>query len=119
MVVLNRQGRLLAALTDRNGPMYGAQPIWSPGGRQLAYPTYTTTGPSLAIVTDTGTAQDFSAPTPDTNFGQCMWSPNSTDVLCQSKEANHYHWLYATPSSETLIPASSPGTPLAWTTPDD
>jgi hypothetical protein len=118
MVVLDRQGHLLAALTDRAGPIYGTQPIWSPGGREIAYPTYTNTGAALAVATETGTVQDLSAPTANTTIGQCVWSPNSTDVLCQSRSANRDRWVYATPTSDSLISAPSPGSPLAWTTAD-
>ena len=118
MVVLNRNGQLLAALTDRDGPIYGTQPIWSPSGRQLAYPTYTDTGAALAIATESGAVQDLSAPSPETTFGHCVWSPDSTYVLCQSRTANRYQWLYSTPTDDSLISAPSPGTPLAWTTTD-
>ncbi len=118
MVILDRRGHLLAALSEHDSPIYGTQPIWSPNGREIAYPTYTNTGAALAIVSETGTVQDLSAPTANTIFGQCVWSPNSIDVLCQSRSENRYRWLYATPTSDSLILAPSPGTPLAWTTAD-
>ncbi len=54
MVILNRQGHLLAALNEHDGPISGTQPIWSPNGRS-GYPTYTNTGAALAIATETGT----------------------------------------------------------------
>lgn len=116
MVVLDRQGQLLAAFTDRDGPMSGTDPVWSPGGRQLAYPSYTITGAALAVATETGSVQDLPAPTASTSFGQCVWSPDSTAVVCGSRAANRYHWLYATATRAALIPVSSPGAPLAWTT---
>ncbi len=86
MVVLNRNGQLLAALTDRDGPIYGTQPIWSPSGRQLAYPTYTDTGAALAIATESGAVQDLSAPSPETTFGHCV-SYSILD-LCPLPEPN-------------------------------
>ena len=54
MVVLNRQGRLLGSFPKRLGPIDGSQIVWSPGGHQLAYPTYTNTGPALAVANRDG-----------------------------------------------------------------
>jgi hypothetical protein len=115
MVVLNRQGRLLASFSDRLGPIYGSQIVWSPGGHQLAYPTHTVTGPALATATETGTVYPVSPPAGDTTFGPCVWSPTSTEVVCQSQTANgNQTWLYATSASPRMTPAPSPGYPLAW-----
>ena len=114
MVVLNRHGDLLAAFPQRLGPIYGSQPVWSPGGHQLAYPTYSKTGTAVAILTETGTVSDLPAPTPDTTFGSCVWSPTSADVVCQSRTAGTTKWLYAIPTSTSLITAASAGDPLAW-----
>jgi hypothetical protein len=115
MVVLNRQGRLLATFSDRLGPIRGSQIVWSPGGHQLAYPTDTVTGPALATATETGAVYPVSPPAGDTTFGPCVWSPTSTEVLCQSQTPKGDHtWLYATSASTKMTPAPSPGYPLAW-----
>ncbi len=118
MVVLNRQGRLLGSFPKRLGPIDGSQIVWSPGGHQLAYPTYTNTGPALAVATETGAVYTVVPPAPDTTFGACVWSPGSTDLVCRSQTAHrHDQWLYATQTTEKLIPARSPGYPLAWISP--
>jgi hypothetical protein len=115
MVILNRQGRLLASFSDLLGPIRGSEVVWSPGGHQLAYPTDTTTGTALATATETGTVFPVSPPSGDTTFGPCVWSPTSTEVLCQSRTANgNSSWLYAISSSPKMIPAPSRGSPLAW-----
>jgi hypothetical protein len=114
MVVLNRQGDVLAAITDQSGPIYHRPLSWSPGGHQLAYPTYTTTGVALAIATETGTIYTLPAPAPNTTFGSCTWSPTSADVVCNSQTANRYQWLYALTITGRLVPAPSTGNPLAW-----
>jgi hypothetical protein len=117
MVVLNRQGRLLGIFPKRLGPIDGSQVVWSPGGHQLAYPTDTNTGPALAVGTETGAVYTVGPPAPDTTFGACVWSPSSTDVLCQTQSAHHHEqWLYATETTEKLVPARSQGYPLAWIT---
>jgi len=118
MVVLNRQGDLLGTFPERIGPTDGSQVVWSPGGHQLAYPTYTGTGAVLAVGTETGAVYTVVPPAPDTTFGDCVWSPDSTDLVCQSQAGHdHHQWLYATETTEKLIPARSPGYPLAWISP--
>jgi hypothetical protein len=111
---LNRQGRLLASFPDRLGPIYGSQIVWSPGGHQLAYPTYTQTGPALATATETGTVFPVAAPSVDVTLGQCVWSPTSTELVCQSQTPTGFEWLYATATSAEMVPAPSRGYPLAW-----
>lgn len=113
MVILTRQGALLAALTNGTGPSPGSQPRWSPGGHQIAYPTSATAGPALTISTETGGAETYPAP-PATTFGPCIWSPASTDVLCQSRSAGQDRWLYAIPAGNRLISTPSFGDPLTW-----
>jgi hypothetical protein len=113
MVILTRQGALLAALTGRAGPRSGSQPRWSPGGHQIAYPTLTTSGAALAIVTETGASEIYPAPTA-TTFGPCIWSPASTDVLCQGRSRGHDHWFYATSTATRLLSTPSFGHPLTW-----
>jgi hypothetical protein len=118
MVVLNRQGRLLGSFPDQLGPIDGSQVVWSPGGHQLAYPTYTDNGPALAVATETGAVYTVASPASNTTFGACVWSPDSTDVVCQGQTARHQaEWLYATQSTQKLIRARSPGYPLAWISP--
>ncbi len=115
MVVLNGQGRLLGTFPKRLGPINGSQVVWSPGGHQLAYPTGRDTGAALAVGTETGAVYTVVPPAPETTFGACVWSPGSTDLVCQSQAANHHgQWLYATQTTRKLIPAGSPGYPLAW-----
>jgi hypothetical protein len=115
MVVLNRQGHLLASFSNRLGPIPGGQIVWSPGGHQLAYPTDTASGAALATATETGTVFPVSPPSGDTTFGPCVWSPTSTEVVCQSETPNgNRQWLYALSTSPELVPARSPGYPLAW-----
>jgi hypothetical protein len=115
MVVLNRQGNLLGIFPKRLGPIYGSQVVWSPGGHQLAYPTDTSTGPALAVGTETGAVYTVVPPAPDTTFDACIWSPSSMDVLCQTQAAHrHDQWLYATETTEKLVPARSAGYPVAW-----
>ena len=114
LVILTRQGDVLATFSDWRGPMYGDHPVWSPGGRELAYPTYTTAGAALGISTETGTFEALAAPTALTAFGPCLWAPSSNDVLCQSRSAQNERWLYATRVTKRLIPAPSRGEPIAW-----
>lgn len=113
MVILARDGTVLAALTDETGPSSGSQPLWSPGGHQIAYPTLTAHGPAMAISTETGAVETYPAPAA-TTFGTCVWSPASTDVLCQSRSAGRDRWLYATPTANHLISTPSFGDPLTW-----
>ena len=114
LVLLNRHGELIAKFAGTAGPIYNSQPVWSPDGRQLAYPTYTNAGAALAISTLTGTTRDFLAP-PSTTFGRCVWSPDSTDVVCQAQSAARaYQWQYATPASSSFVSVESSGDPLAW-----
>lgn len=117
IVILTRQGGLLAALSDQAGPMYATRPSWSPGGHQLAYPTYNKTGIALAIGTETGTFERLPAPPSTNTIGPCIWSPDSTDVLCQSRLARHHRWLYALSNLNHLISGTSPGDPVAWVIP--
>ncbi len=114
LVILTRQGDVLATFSGSRGPMYGAHPVWSPGGREIAYPTYTTTGAALGISTETGTFEALAAPTASTAFGTCLWAPSSNDVLCQSRNAQSERWLYATRVTKRLISVPSRGEPLAW-----
>lgn len=114
MVVLTRQGGVLATFASQFGPIYRSQPVWSPGAHQLAYPTYTNTGAALAIANETGTVEDLPAPSPDTAFGPCVWSPTSVDVVCQGRTAAISQWLYATSNASRLITSHSLGVPLAW-----
>jgi hypothetical protein len=116
MVILDRQGDLLAAVGAQAGPIYRTPPIWSPGGHQVAYPTHTANGIALAITTETGSAEALRTPTRSARLAPCLWSPNSADVLCQSQTPTHHQWLYATPTVDRLIPAPSAGDPLAWIT---
>lgn len=113
MVVMTRDGGLLAAVDDWSGPMYGSRPVWSPGAHQLAFPTYTTAGPALAIGSETGAFGTVPAPV-GTRFGSCVWSLSSTDVVCQARTGGRYQWLYAVPSSNRLLSTSSAGAPVAW-----
>ena len=113
MVVLSRSGGVLAAVDDWSEPMYGTGPVWSPGGHQLAYPTYTTTGPALAIGSETGAIGTVPAPA-GTLFGSCVWSVSSTDVVCQAVTGNRSQWLYAVPTSNRLLSTRSAGMPVAW-----
>jgi hypothetical protein len=115
MVILNRQGALLAALTDKTGPSTRSRPSWSPGGHQIVYPTFTTAGPAVAITSETGATVTYPAPK-ETTFGPCIWSPASADVVCESRSAGHDRWLYVTRSANRLIPTPSFGNPLAWLT---
>ena len=96
--------------------MYGSQPVWSPGGYQITYPTYTPTGAALAITTETGNVDALPAPAAVTAFHGCVWSPNSEDVVCATRSGGRDRWLYALPADRRLIPGSSAGTPLAWIT---
>lgn len=114
LVILTRQGDVLATFSDWRGPMYGAHPVWSPGGREFAYPTYTTAGAALGISTETGTFEALAAPTASTAFGTCLWAPSSNDVLCQSRTARNDQWLYATRTTKRLVQAPSRGEPIAW-----
>lgn len=113
IVILNRQGALLAVLTNGSGLSSGSQPRWSPGGHQIAYPTSTRAGPALTISTETGAPETYPAPS-STTFGSCIWSPASTDVVCQSRIAGRARWLYATPTAGHLISTRSVGEPLTW-----
>ncbi len=94
--------------------MYGSQPAWSPGAHQVAYPTYTVSGPALAIGTETGALGTVPAPA-GTTFGSCVWSVSSTDVVCQSRVGSRYRWLYGVPTADRLLSGPSPGRPVAWT----
>ena len=113
MAVLDRTGGLLAAIDDWRGPMYGARPVWSPGAHQLAYPTYTTSGPAVAVGTETGAFGTVSAP-PESVIGPCVWSVSSTDVMCQARTGNRAEWLYALPTSGRLLASRSAGRPVGW-----
>lgn len=115
MVILDRQGHVLAALADRNGPIYGSTPAWSPNSQRLAYPSYGNSGAILAVSTESGIVGSYSLPGTSITFGRCIWSPNSIDVLCLSTLGGHLHWLYATPTTSALITGPSHGLPLAWT----
>ena len=113
MVILTRQGALLAAMTDQTGPSPGSRPQWSPGGHQITYTASTQAGPAVVISTETGAAETYPAPA-GTTFGACIWSPASTDVLCQSQELGEARWVYATTSATQLVTAPSFGRPLIW-----
>lgn len=113
LVVLNRAGGVLAAIDEWNGPMYGSQPVWSPGAHQIAYPTYTTSGPALAIGTETGAVGTVAAPV-GTVFGRCVWSVSSTDVACQAWVGSRSRWVYGIPTADRLLSSDSPGAPVAW-----
>jgi hypothetical protein len=114
MVILNRDGGLLAALTDWQGPMYGAQPVWSPGGRELVYPTRTPTGAAIAVTTVTGAVEALSAPSGTSGIGSCVWAPSSGGAVCDARRAHHDLWLYTSRSATRLIPESGRGRPIAW-----
>ncbi len=96
--------------------MYGTGPVWSPDGRQLAFPTYTATGAALTIATETGGVETEPGPGAATRIGQCLWSPKSLDVVCGATSGNRVEWLYATPASNRLVRVGAPGEPLAWVT---
>lgn len=115
LLLLTRTGNPITAFAGGVGPTYESQPVWSPDGRQLAYPTHTPTGTSLDIVTLSGTTRELPALTPSSTFGRCVWSPDSADVVCQTQiPAPTYQWQYATPTTSRLLSVRSSGTPLAW-----
>jgi hypothetical protein len=116
MVILDRHGHLLSAIPQASGPVASSQPAWSPSGRLLAYPTYTRTGPALAIQSISGRAKIYEAPNSNTQIGNCVWSPTSVTVVCPADIGTQTAWDFANTTTGRLTSAKSLGYPIVWLT---
>lgn len=114
MVILDRHGHLLSTIPQASGPVASTQPAWSPSGRLLAYPTYTRTGPALAIQSLSGRPQIFEASNPNTQIGNCVWSPTSVTVVCPASIGTQTAWDFANTTTGRLTSVKSLGYPVVW-----
>jgi hypothetical protein len=114
MVILDRHGHLLSVLRQTSGPAASTVPAWSPGGRQVAYPTYTSTGPALAIKFPGGQPRIYRAANPDTQIGNCVWSPTVITVVCLARTGTQTAWDFANTTTGTLNSVKSLGYPIVW-----
>jgi hypothetical protein len=116
IVILDRHGRLLSAIPQASGPVASTQPAWSPSGRLLAYPTYTRTGPALAIQSLSGRPRIYEAPNSNTQIGNCVWSPTSITVVCPVSIGSQTAWDFADTTTGRLTSGKSLGYPIVWLT---
>lgn len=114
VVILQRSGRLVLAELQRQGPIDGGQAMWSPNGDYLAYSTYTSSGPALAVVSLNGQVQTFPAPNPQSQFQYCVWAPSSTVTLCRVETATLAEWSFAIVGTGKLTIVAAAGYPWAW-----
>jgi hypothetical protein len=116
MVILDRHGHLLSAIPQASGPVASTQPAWSPSGRLLAYPTYTPTGPALAIQSLSGRPRIYEASNSNTQIGNCVWSPTSVTVVCPAGIGTQTAWDFASTTTGRLTSVKSLGFPIVWLT---
>ncbi len=119
MVILDRHGHLLSAIPQASGPQASGpaastQPAWSPSGRLLAYPTYTSTGPALAIQSLSLRPKIYQASNPNTQIGNCVWSPTGITVVCLARTGTQTTWDFANTTTGTLNSVKSLGYPIVW-----
>ena len=114
MVVLNRNGDVLAAVPQDIGPADNAQPAWSPNGQLLAYPTYTGAGPDLAIQSSSAQTATYPLASRNTQIGHCIWSPTATTVICPAQTGTRAAWEFTDLSNGHMDSIPSLGYPLAW-----
>jgi hypothetical protein len=114
MVILQRSGHLVLTEPERVGPIDGSQVMWSPNGDDLAYPTYTNSGPAWAVASLDGQLRTFPAPSPQSEFQYCAWAPSSTAILCRIQTGTRAEWGFAIIGQETLVTEAAADYPRAW-----
>ena len=117
IVMLNRTGRVIGTVLTPFGVQ--GNPVWSPSGTSLAYPSTGNDGPGLFIWTggDQAAARPFPPSAADAGFSSCVWSADGKSVLCETGVPGQYHWVVAGASGGALaVPAQAPGRPLVWVT---
>ncbi len=124
VVVLSRSGRVLGSVLPAFGPVIGGRVTWSPTGRSLAFPNTSIGGPEL--ITWAVGAQPVSNPFPGASygFGQCLWSPDESAILCPAfgqnaqpssgSEVQPQKWVIASAAGGPMAMVAARGAPLAW-----
>ena len=117
MVILDRHGQLLSARSQAAGPVASSHPAWSPNGRLLAYPTYASTGPALAIQSLEAQPGIYQVSNPNTQLGNCVWAPTDVTVVCLARAGVQTAWDFANTATRTLSTGKSLGFPIVWLPP--
>ena len=115
MGILTRSGRAVARLPARagGGPALGA-PVWSPSGKSLAYLSTSSGGAPQLSVWSAGRRPLVSSQLPASagRYGECVWAPDSTSVLCPA--AGGSEWVITPAAGGKPAVAAGPGLPVAW-----
>jgi hypothetical protein len=117
LVVLDRTGRVLAAIPPSQGPVQNSTPAWSPDGEALAYYMFGERGAEIGVWHLGGHVDARPAPDPGDSFLTCLWSPGGSDILCPASQGatdESSLWLIGAARGGPLVQVPAPGLPEAW-----
>jgi hypothetical protein len=115
LVILTRSGRTAARLPARAGAVLPpGSPAWSPSGKSLAFLGTTSGGSAQLSVWSAGRRPPGSSPLPASagRYGQCVWAPDATSVLCPASGGSQ--WVIAPAGGGQPAVVPGPGMPVAW-----
>jgi hypothetical protein len=117
LVVVDRTGRVLAAVPPSQGPVQNSTPAWSPDGESLAYYMFGPRGAEIGVWHVAGPVHARPAPDPGDSFLTCLWSPDGSDILCPASQGptdESSLWLLGAARGGPLVQVPAPGLPEVW-----
>ena len=117
LVVLNRNGGVLATAPPSSGPVQNSEPAWSPNGESLAYYMFGPRGAELGVWHLKGSVSARPAPDPGDSFLTCLWSPSGADILCPASQGatdESSRWVLGAAKGGALVQVPAPGVPEVW-----
>ena len=117
LVVLDRAGRVVAAVPPERGPVQNSEPAWSPDGESLAYYRFGRKGAELGVWRLAGHVKVRPAPDPGDSFLTCLWSPRGSAILCPASQGatdESSLWVLGGAEGGRLVEVPGPGVPELW-----